>query len=158
METKQEFTDGLRRALTGKISASRIEEHIRYYEDYITSEGRIKGSEKDVLDALGDPKLIAMSICAAEAAGERGGNSQTEGYGYGECGTGAEEERRSENGTSFLAKHPKMVIAIVIGVIVLVAVLFLLLAFSLLKILWPVLLGIIAIVFLVRLIRLLRDR
>ena len=65
METKQEFIDGLRRALTGRISQEEIEEHIRYYEDYITAETRIKGSEQEVLNALGNPKLIAMSICAA---------------------------------------------------------------------------------------------
>ena len=66
METKQEFIDGLRRALTGKISQSEVEEHIKYYEDYITAETRKNGSEKAVLDALGSPSLIAMSICAAE--------------------------------------------------------------------------------------------
>ena len=44
METKQDFINSLRRALTGKISADELEEHIRYYEEYITTEGRINSA------------------------------------------------------------------------------------------------------------------
>ncbi len=158
MGTKQEFIDGLRRALTGRISREEIEEHIRYYEDYITAETRIKGSERAVLDALGDPKLIAMSICAADEAGMQGkseNKASNTGYGdsysydrkdsynrtgyYGQ-GDNRNDERygNTKDSRPFIFRHPKLTITMIIMVILVVVVLFIALAFSLLKLLWPV--------------------
>lgn len=158
METKQEFIDGLRRALTGRISQEEIEEHIRYYEDYITAETRIKGSEQEVLGALGNPKLIAMSICAAEEAemqSRSGDKSNNAGYGnksaYEDIGgdestysyesddrMNSRHNGRTKDSRPFIFRHPKLTIAMIVMVILVIVVLFIALAFSLLKLLWPV--------------------
>lgn len=164
METKQEFIDGLRRALTGKISPSEVEEHIRYYEDYITAESRKTGSEKTVLDKLGHPGLIAMSICAAdEAEGSTKGTGSTYGaseefYNGNKAHFGDEDvEMSGKNRGSFVFRHPKLTIGLIITVVLLVIILFIALAFSLLKLLWPVIATVIIVLLLVRLIAFIRD-
>ncbi len=172
METKQEFIDGLRRALTGRISQEEVEEHIRYYEDYITAETRIKGSEQDVLDALGNPKHIAMSICAAgeaEKQSKAGYKANNTGYGnksayedidgnestYSDDYSYESDDRmnsrrngRTKDSRPFIFRHPKLTIAMIVMVILVVIVLFIALAFSLLKLLWPVIV-VVAIVMLI---------
>ena len=60
--TKQEFLDGLGAALAGRISASLISENINYYEDYINTQVRMGRIEGEVVQSLGDPRLIAKSI------------------------------------------------------------------------------------------------
>ncbi len=63
--SKAEFLDGLRRALSATGSSSLIEENLVYYNNYIDAEISKGRSEKEVLDELGDPRLIARSIMDA---------------------------------------------------------------------------------------------
>lgn len=65
--SKQEFVDRLRVSLSGKISPASVEDNARYYEDYINTHIRLGEPEEDVLEGLGDPRLIARSIVAAES-------------------------------------------------------------------------------------------
>lgn len=60
--TKYEFSDKLRRALQGRLNASAVESNVKYYEEYIDSQIRQGKSEVEVLDSLGDPRLIARTI------------------------------------------------------------------------------------------------
>ena len=71
---KYDFSNRLRMALTGKVPKSDIEDSIRFYEDYIDMEMRKGKSEKEVLEALGDPGLLAKSIIAAEGESSAGEN------------------------------------------------------------------------------------
>lgn len=64
---KQEFVDRLRVSLSGRISPALVEENARYYEDYINTRIRLGEPEENVLRELGDPRLIARSIVAAES-------------------------------------------------------------------------------------------
>ena len=57
--TKKEFLDVLTESLAGNIPAETIEENIIYYKDYIE---RSDKSEKDTINELGDPHLIARTI------------------------------------------------------------------------------------------------
>ena len=170
MDTKQDFLNGLRRALTGKIKQEVLEEHIRYYEDYITAETQIRGSERDVLQMLGDPKLIAMSICAADAAGgsagacnssdgmEREGASYNGRKKHGNHGAENENTGDDKNKGPFLLRHPGLLIALVIAVLLIIFLVVIAIAFSLLKLLWPVIVVIIVVILVVRLIAYLRER
>lgn len=63
---KQEFVDRLRVSLSGRISPVLVEENTCYYEDYINTQVRLGEAEENVLEGLGDPRLIARSIVAAE--------------------------------------------------------------------------------------------
>ena len=64
--TKQEFLDGLRRSLAGGLEAGEINEHIRYYSDYIDSQIRMGVREEEVMASLGEPRLIAKTLLGME--------------------------------------------------------------------------------------------
>ena len=59
---KEQFIDALRRALYGKIDDYTLQDHIRYYEDYIRQEMGKGRTEQEVLQELGDPRLLARTI------------------------------------------------------------------------------------------------
>lgn len=60
--TRNEFLQELRIALQGKVSQGQVNEHLRYYENYIMEESRKGTSEDEVIAALGNPRLIAKTI------------------------------------------------------------------------------------------------
>ena len=153
---KQEFIDRLRAALNGRVSPNLVNENVNYYEDYINTEIRKGKTEEEVLQTLGDPRLIARTII------ETNGNSnqtkqQKSGYreaGYQEGyrssgyqnGTGAYQEE--ENGKTFhLPGWLWAVIVIIIVAVVLSAVM------SILSFLAPVLIVFFVVIFLVKLFR-----
>lgn len=59
---KDEFLSGLRKALALELPESEIESNIRFYDEYINTNSRNKGNEEQVIDELGDPRLIAKTI------------------------------------------------------------------------------------------------
>ena len=59
---KQDFLNKLRASLGGMVPADQVEDTIRYYEDYINTQERLGKTESQVLQELGDPRLIARSI------------------------------------------------------------------------------------------------
>ena len=64
--SKQEFLDGLRRSLSGGLEAQEINDHIRYYSDYIDSQIRMGTPEEEVMASLGEPRLIAKTLLGME--------------------------------------------------------------------------------------------
>ena len=68
--TKQEFLDKLRRALNGNMAAGTVEDNIRFYENYFRAQMEQGRSEADILNELGDPRILARTLIdAAERAG-----------------------------------------------------------------------------------------
>lgn len=63
--TKQEFVDGLTTALNVTGDIRLINENRQFYNDYIDGEIAKGRTETEVLDELGDPRLIAKSIMDA---------------------------------------------------------------------------------------------
>jgi len=61
---KREFLDILRQSLEGEVDNGIIEKNIRFYSDYISSQ-RDK-SEEEVIESIGDPRLIAKTIIETE--------------------------------------------------------------------------------------------
>ena len=59
---RQEFLETLRSQLAGQMQEGKAAAHIRYYEDYIQSQVRGGCSEQEVLEQLGDPRLIAKTL------------------------------------------------------------------------------------------------
>ncbi len=79
---RAEFLTILRNQLAGRMQEGKSEAHIRYYEDYIQSQVRKGRSESEVLNELGDPRLIARTLIEAE------GDQYQEDYGqYSSYGT-----------------------------------------------------------------------
>jgi Predicted membrane protein len=134
--SKQEFVDRLRVSLSGKISPASVEDNARYYEDYINTHIRLGEPEEDVLEGLGDPRLIARSIVAAESV-KTGDGDQV--YGGREEETGHGERFRRVFRISSL---PSWALPVLAGGILLVVLVLLGLVFRLvlhmLAWLWPV--------------------
>lgn len=59
---RNEFVSTLRGVLNGEVPASVVEDNVQYYNNYISQEIASGKSEREVLDALGDPRLIARTI------------------------------------------------------------------------------------------------
>ena len=77
--SREDFLQGLERALEGSIPAPMVREQLRYYEGYIRTELERGRSEQDIMEELGDPRLIARTILdttpgAAEGAYEDAGS------------------------------------------------------------------------------------
>ena len=62
MNTKEEFLDKLRASLKGNVDETVLYSNLNYYEMYIDNEVKKGKNEKDVLNELGDPTLIAKTI------------------------------------------------------------------------------------------------
>ena len=54
--TRFEFTESLRKALSGRVNHRVVNENVAYYEHYIDAEIKKGRSEEDVLGGLGDPR------------------------------------------------------------------------------------------------------
>lgn len=62
---RREFVDEFRIALAGQVNQNIIDENVRYYEDYISMEIKKGKSEEEVLNALGNPRLLAKTVIEA---------------------------------------------------------------------------------------------
>lgn len=124
--TKQEFLTDLQKALTNKISAAEVRNHINYYQEYIEMEVRKGEKEEDVIAKLGNPRLIAKSILSAAAVDEQ---SVDENDGKGNASNAGMRIKE------FIAQKPAWAVVLILILIVLVLGFFLT---SVISIFWPV--------------------
>ena len=61
---KKEFLDILYEQLSGQMPEGNVAAHVQYYRNYIEEEQRKGRSEDDILNELGDPRLIARTLLA----------------------------------------------------------------------------------------------
>lgn len=59
---KEEFLQRMQDTLKGEVSDFVIKDNISYYKNYIENEISNGKTEKDVLDMLGDPRLLSKTI------------------------------------------------------------------------------------------------
>lgn len=59
---RHEFLKQLEHALEVEMNPAKVREHVDYYRSYIAEEVKNGKSEKEVMDLLGDPWVIARSI------------------------------------------------------------------------------------------------
>ena len=64
---KKEFLDILYEQLSGQIPEGSIAAHVQYYRNYIEEQLRSGKSEEDILNELGDPRLIARTLLDTES-------------------------------------------------------------------------------------------
>ena len=76
--TKKQFMEELRSSLEGRVSPMVMQQNVNYYENYINEQIRNGKNEQDILDELGNPRLIARSII--DATDEEDDHVQTEYY------------------------------------------------------------------------------
>lgn len=154
---KQEFINKLRAALNGRIPAAKVEDTVSYYQDYINTEIRKGRSEEEVLQALGDPRLIARTIIqtsGSESSGVGGeyeydtaGGQGTQG-GYGE--QSAYGGYRLGGFLGWLQRMPRWLV-VLLAILVLIAIVGI--VFSVLSFLAPVIIVMAIVLFLVKLFR-----
>lgn len=170
--TKQEFLDSLRAALSGRVSTRAVAENISFYEDYINTQVRMGKSEAQVIEELGDPRLLARTIAEAEKRAGTGSEQEAEyrtadsGYRYesgrqgtydrGTYGHGAGQSGAygyGYNAGRQGGKGYRVPLWLVICIVLLVIVLVLSLVFSVLSFLAPVLIPVMLVILTVRLFR-----
>ena len=74
---KKEFLDILYEQLSGQMPEGNVAAHVQYYRNYIEEEQRKGRSEDDILNELGDPRLIARTLLDTDSTAS--GNPQTTG-------------------------------------------------------------------------------
>ena len=79
--TKNEFLEGLRKALGNDLDRETVQENVVYYDGYISVQVNLGRTEEEVTADLGDPWVIAQTIIDAEEAkrgtGRNAGSSYT---------------------------------------------------------------------------------
>lgn len=161
--TKEQFIMELEQCLQGEVSAYELSDSLTYYRQYFEDEMHNGKSEADVIKELGSPRLIARSIIDARGIEENSSNSS----GYEENSYGSSYSQRGSSydnygddyssdrgdietgskGNGPLQNAGKMIMTIIISALIFFVVLFLLRA------LLPLAILIIAVVWIVRLIR-----
>lgn len=117
--SKNEFLKELRNYLSGSLSGAEVEDSIRYYENYINEHVAHGERESEIIDALGDPRIIGKSI--VDAAGRRKTSSRSESYGE----TKASDSRQESSGNNTRRKlkfYGTIAIVLLVVLVVLIAV------------------------------------
>lgn len=116
-----EFLSKLEDALRGEVPASVLESNLRYYRGYIAEERGKGREEQEILDGLGDPRLIARTIIETQSAdGSR--EDYRESYQEADSGERYCEERRHVHTESW--KISLIVILVLVVIILIVGSIF----------------------------------
>lgn len=137
---RTEFMNKLRMALSGALPYTLVEENIKYYEDYMDMELSKGKSEEEILEQLGDPRLIAKTIIEANKA-------EDSSVSYKEY-AGEEENKRNIRVKKTSMPAWLITILVLCGIVVIIAV-----VSSLFFALLPYILMIMAISFIIKLFR-----
>lgn len=134
---KTEFLDILRSQLNGQMHEGKVAAHVRYYEDYIQSQIRSGKDEQQVLQELGDPRLIARTLLDTDADDPAGD--------YSEYSTYSQEETIGTEGKKVHVWHFDTWYSKLLGILIAVIVIFL--AFHVLAAIVPFFIALAAILF-----------
>ena len=98
---RQEFLQKLKEALSGQVPPAVVQENLNYYDDYIRAECGKGRTEKDVMEELGDPRLIARTILDTTPGAGEGAYEEYRSFGgsySGENRRQAEPEQSADYG------------------------------------------------------------
>lgn len=131
--TKQEFLYALKRALSGEVSPEVFNENMNFYEEYISTEIQKGQSEEEVMEKLGDPRLIAKTIIETSSPMARSSYAEAD---Y-DSDTGRENKRtysygfgKEKNGRNNMHIFSGWKAALILFTILAVIILFLVLIFK----------------------------
>ena len=143
--TKNDFLDKLRLALNGKVSASLVQENMTYYNEYIDAQIRMGRSEQEVMEMLGDPRLIAKTIVETNGTETVEESSYSNRTSYDEASYGV-----LENEPSIRTTIPGWLWTIIVILIIICLISF---VFSVVSFLLPIVLPALIVLFVVKLFR-----
>ena len=117
--TKREFLEEMQDALAQALSSDQVNGHIRYYSQYIDREIAKGLSEQEVIQRLGNPRLIAKTL--VDTSAEDRNESDFKQYSQGDYGTAdgewiRESNKRHSHTTREQKLHIALGILIVIGI------------------------------------------
>ena len=153
--TKQEFIEGIGRSLKGKIDDVEYMKQLEYYSSYIDDEVRKGKTEEEVLEALGDPRLIAKTIVQTYVMSDDPTRNyyKAEANGFREETYEDNSDSQSNTETKFeeYTDKAKRILYIALGVLVLLLVLSL--VFKVVAFLAPIAFVILAVIIIVNLLK-----
>ncbi len=153
---KQEFLASLSRALTGKVDAGKAAETVNYYSDYIDKQIRMGRSEAEVLEELGDPRLLVRTMVTAQGSEDefQGRGNSGAGYTYAEDDSDRNAEHTSRGvNVNFNGRNHYTPLWLALVVLLLIVVLIFAIVGSILSLLAPILVPLLLVMGIVWLIR-----
>ena len=143
---KEEFLKQLQEALRGKVGPEVIRDNLNFYETYILQEMRKEKTEREVLQELGNPRILAQTIIDT---------SKMDTQAYKETRTEDEKERRHEDfgyGRTVTGNRARFLLWGIVAVVILVVLGILLLVGQIFALVAPFLIPILLLIIVVRMI------
>ena len=139
--SKTEFLDILYNQLSGRMPEGNVAAHVQYYRNYIEDEQQKGRTETDILNELGDPRLIVRTLLDTEVGAGNPQNGSTYSSTYSEGTSGYNEYDSSDSARGHVKKHSfKLDLSTWYGkvAVILIAAVVLLLLVTILGVLIPV--------------------
>lgn len=139
--SKKEFLDILYNQLSGQMPEGSVAAHVQYYRNYIEDEQQKGRTETDILNDLGDPRLIARTLLDTEVGAGNPQNGSTYSAIYNEADSDYNEYDSSDSARGHVKKHSfKLDLSTWYGkvAVILIAAVVLLLLVTILGVLIPV--------------------
>lgn len=153
--SKYEFLDGLKKALASTNDQRLINENYEFYKNYIEEELKKERAEEEIMQELGDPRLIANSIKEAAGIDDEFLHEEAPKTFY---NTYSEDSSQSEEnyydrvrGFSVSKTKARLILFGISAVLIIILVLLILLIGSLIYIFAPVILTVLVVLWLVHL-------
>ena len=139
--SKTEFLDILYNQLSGRMPEGNVAAHVQYYRNYIEDEQQKGRTETDILNDLGDPRLIARTLLDTEVGAGNPQNGSTYSAIYNEADSYYNKYDSSDSARGHVKKHSfKLDLSTWYGkvAVILIAAVVLLLLVTILGVLIPV--------------------
>ena len=139
--SKTEFLDILYNQLSGRMPEGSVAAHVQYYRNYIEDEQQKGRTETDILNDLGDPRLIARTLLDTEVGAGNPQNGSTYSAIYNEADSYYNKYDSSDSARGHVKKHSfKLDLSTWYGkvAVILIAAVVLLLLVTILGVLIPV--------------------
>ena len=139
--SKTEFLDILYNQLSGQMPEGSVAAHVQYYRNYIEDEQQKGHTETDILNDLGDPRLIARTLLDTEVGAGNPQNGSTYSAIYNEADSYYNKYDSSDSARGHVKKHSfKLDLSTWYGkvAVILIAAVVLLLLVTILGVLIPV--------------------
>ena len=102
---KKEFLDILYNQLSGQMPEGSVAAHVQYYRNYIEDEQQKGRTETDILNDLGDPRLIARTLLDTEVGAGNPQNGSTYSATYNEADSDYNKYDSSDSARGHVKKH-----------------------------------------------------
>jgi len=149
---RENFLNSFREALIGKVPDDIIRDNVNYYNEYINSQLQKGMSEAQVLDGLGDPRLLARTI---EESTKFAQGAQDGDYREADAYETVRDEAQADRRHPLLSRVPTWLTAVIL---VIVVALMIVAVFSLLSYFAPLILFVLMIMMVSSVIRSWRGR